>query len=278
MKSSSLSAFFLAVLIYSLLVWMGYSLWTSNLVNTAPEIKLNKVPVSLSMFSAPPEKKTIEVKQETVVQPEPAVEQETTTEPEPVIRPKTENTPKPVVDPIKKPLPKPIEKPKPIKTEVKKEIIKEAVKAPTPKSKPILEEPKQKDAAPKKIEKSAPPQETTTVKQKPPAPQFTSQQIANAEQEYLNALRQQIMAYAQDTYPRRAKRRRWEGDVIIEFTLTKSGRITQLSIVESSGRSLLDQAALEIFQAKMAYQFKAFPKEITRNNWSIKVPVSYNLR
>lgn len=277
MKSSSLPAFFLAVLIYSLFILIVFSLWTSNHVKTAPEIKLNKVPVSLAMFSAPPSEKPIEKEPETVVDPKPAVEQETIAEPEPVLKPKTETIPKPVVEPVKKSLPKPIEKPKPTKKEIKKEIKKEVVKLPTHKPTPVLDEPKQRENTPENIKKSAPTQKDAAKKQNPPATQFNLQQIANAEQEYLNALRQQIMVYAQDTYPRRAKRRRWEGDVIIGFTLTKSGQITQLSIVESSGRSLLDQAALEIFQAKMAYQFKPFPQEIDRNNWSIKVPVSYNL-
>ena len=83
--------------------------------------------------------------------------------------------------------------------------------------------------------------------------------------------------HAQTTYPRRAKRRQWEGVVVIEFKLLSNGKITQLSLVNSSGKSILDTAALSIFQKRMKGQFKPFPKEIQRKYWQIKVPVNYQL-
>jgi len=119
---------------------------------------------------------------------------------------------------------------------------------------------------------------TSNQAKKVSAPAYTAQQTASAEQAYLHELRKQIINYARDTYPRRAKRRHWEGDILIQFTLTPAGNITKLKIIQGSGKKILDQAALEIFQVKMSNHFRAFPKEINRELWTIKVPVSYHLR
>ncbi|MBN2647483.1 MAG: energy transducer TonB [Thiotrichales bacterium] len=111
-----------------------------------------------------------------------------------------------------------------------------------------------------------------------PTPTFSNDQIASAEKAYLSALRQEIMTFAQDTYPNRAKRRNWEGEVIILFTLHADGRISGLEMAESSGRPILDEAALSIITEKMRSRFKAFPAELQRDTWQIRVPVSYQLR
>jgi protein TonB len=124
----------------------------------------------------------------------------------------------------------------------------------------------------------------TQIKEKsePVAPQLnrqvSKQQHANAEQAYLYELRSEILMHAQDTYPRRAKRRHWEGVVTLSFTLLPSGKILGLSIQESSSRQILDDAATSILQSKMRNQFQPFPAEITRKEWEITIPVSYHLR
>jgi len=278
MNSSSKLSFIIAFILYGLLLVVGYWLWVSQPIKPQNKPALTQVPVSLAMFAEP------------VVQEQPPIEQPTPKiEPivkEPIVEEKIIE--KPVVKEIKpepKPLPKKIPKPKPIKKEIKKVIkktiekppIKKPVKPveqvkPTPKpvisaKEPIKEVPKTQAKVPPKV-----------LPKKQSAPAYNAQQTANAEQIYLSELRKQIIQYAHDTYPRRAKRRHWEGDVTIEFNLMPNGRIVGLKIVESSGRSILDQAALEIFQVKMANMFKPFPKEVNRKVWQIKVPVTYNLR
>ena len=109
-----------------------------------------------------------------------------------------------------------------------------------------------------------------------PAP--SNKAVKVAEQSYLNALQKAIVKHAQDTYPRRAKRRHWEGEVKISFTILPNGNIVNLKIVETSGKSILDQAALSIFQEKMQSRFKTFPETIKRETWDITVPVHYGLR
>ncbi|GAB6069635.1 hypothetical protein JCM30760_07320 [Thiomicrorhabdus hydrogeniphila] len=272
MNSPSKLSFIIAFLLYGLFIAVGYWIWTEEPFKPQTKPALTKVPVNLAMFAEP------------VVQEKPPIEQ-----PTPKVEPVVEEKPieekvieKPVVKKVKPEVkPKPVPKPKPIKKPVKKEI-KKPIKKPIekPPVKKVVKPVEQVKPSPKPIVTSKEPVKNVpkVEPKKQSAPSYSKQQTADAEQIYLSALRQKIVQYAHDTYPRRAKRRHWEGDVTIEFNLMPNGRITGLKIVNSSGRTILDQAALEIFQVKMANKFKPFPKEVNRKVWQIKVPVSYNLR
>jgi len=281
MKSPAAQSFVLAVVLYSLIILAGYWLWHSQPAKRDITNKIIPVPVTLAMFAEP----TPIIPPTPVILPEPIVEPKPVIEPEPIVKPKPVVEPEPIVEPKPVVEPEPIVEPKP--------IVKPPKKTPKPIKKPI-KKPHVKQVKPKKIKKpiepiqpkvdvvkqttdTPPVIETPTVIEPPAKPVYSQQQTAKAEQLYLMALRKQIIAYAQDTYPRRAKRRRWEGNVLIQFELTPDGIINKLKIAESSGRNILDQAALEIFRVKMNNHFKVFPKEIDRAKWSIKVPVSYNL-
>ena len=253
MKSPAAQSFVLAVVLYSLLILAGYWLWTSQPNKKDVTDKVIPVPVTLAMFAEPTP----------IIPPTPVVLPEPIIEPKPVVEP-PKKTPKPIKKPIEKPIKKPVKK-QPVK-QVKPKKIEKPIEPIQPKVDVV----KQTTDTPPVIE-------TPTVIEPPAKPVYTQQQTAQAEQLYLMALRKQIIAYAQDTYPRRAKRRRWEGTVLIQFELTPDGVINKLKIAESSGRNILDQAALELFRVKMNNHFKVFPKEIDREKWSIKVPVSYNL-
>lgn len=269
LKLCSTQAFLISLVLYGALLAFGYWAFSQT---PDPEPELTPVAVTLAMFQAPqnepaqeptpevqpePEPIVEEVMEETVPEkkPEPIIEPEPIVKPEPKLQPKPEPKPKPKIEPKPKPKPKPVEKQQP-KVEPKP-VVKPKPITPAP-AKPVAKvAPK---PAPKKVE-----------------PLFTPGQIASAEQQYLFALREEISMHAQTTYPRRAKRRQWEGTVMIQFTLMPNGKITQLALVNSSGKSMLDTAALSIFQERMNSQFKAFPKEIMRSNWQIKVPVNYQL-
>lgn len=280
MKSTASLSFIIATLLYGVLLLAGYWLFSLEAKQPKPlPENITALPITLNMFQpatptpiVPPkiEPKTIE---EPVVEPAKPVE--------PVIEPTVK--PKPVAKPIiKKPAlsAEPIvPKPKVVKLQdVKPEVVKP--KPPKPIEKPV-EKPIVK-ANPIRPTKPNPPVAQFKTKTQPIVPQRSSpisrQQQANAEQAYLYALRSEILLHAQDTYPRRAKRRRWEGVVTLSFTLLPSGKILDLKIQESSGRQILDNAATSIFQSKMHNQFQPFPAEITRKTWKITIPVSYNLR
>jgi len=283
MKTSYLS-FILALLIYSLLILAGYWLWFQTPEPPKNQDRLQALPVNLSMFQlpaetpitppveivppAPPQQKTEEVIEEIV---QPPIE-------EPIKAPEPVKPPKPI-----KKIEKPVVK-EPIKKVVPKKELPNKVTKPVPKTQPKpqpLPKPETKQTE-KVLENIAEqPVKTLDTPATPKAaakPQFSPQQVANAEQAYLLALREKIAIYAQDTYPKRAKRRRWQGEVLIQFTLNRAGLVSGLSIINSSGKRILDEAALEIFQVKMNNRFKPVPQEIPRDTWNIKVPVSYRLR
>ncbi|WP_369600202.1 energy transducer TonB [Hahella sp. SMD15-11] len=63
---------------------------------------------------------------------------------------------------------------------------------------------------------------------------------------WLQALRTRIARTQQ--YPRQARLRRWEGTVTVRFTLDASGQILEIVVEQSSGKPLLDRAALLAIQ------------------------------
>ncbi|MDY0137655.1 MAG: energy transducer TonB, partial [Thiomicrospira sp.] len=102
--------------------------------------------------------------------------------------------------------------------------------------------------------------------------------IEQAEKRYRGELFATLMRHAQDTYPRMAQRRNWQGRVTIEFTLLANGDIVRVHLIDSSGRTLLDEAAMSIFSEKMKHHFKPFPEQINRREWTLSVPIEYKLR
>jgi protein TonB len=262
--SPAKKAFLMASILYALLLLLGYVWYTSTSPALKKEsVKLTALPVTLSMFQ-PPTPIVVPVSIPKVVeeaqQPKPITPVDRQTE-MPITPVKISPPPK-KTEVKQKELPKKtLEKPK----EVFKEVLKET--PPKPSVKPSI--------APKKI--PPPTQAIESTKELTSKPIIHPNQSASAEQSYLSELNTIIAQHAYNSYPRRAKRRNWQGEVLIQFTLLPNGRITHLSITESSGRQLLDNAALQIFQVKMNQQFKPFPKEIVRTQWRIEVPVSYHL-
>lgn len=229
-----------------------------------PEVKVVKaaqaVPITLNMFQTPA----------------PVVEPEVV---EPVVPPKPPEPPKPIVEKViekpKKLPPKKIEKSKPKPPE------KKVVKKPDPPKpqKPI------ETKKPKKVEEPPPvnqyalfDMEEEEEEEEEPTPQYSLKEKMDAERAYLGELNRLLENYAQDTYPRRAKRRNWESDVSVTFTLLANGDITNLTISDPSKRAIFNDAALDIFKSKLKMKFKSFPEKIERESWTLEVPISYTLR
>lgn len=102
--------------------------------------------------------------------------------------------------------------------------------------------------------------------------------MIEAENHYLQKLQQQIAQYAASSYPTRAQRRKWEGDVTVQFTILANGVIQNIIIYNSSGRTILDEAALSVLRDTMNSRFLPFPEEIERDAWLIQLPVTYYLK
>ncbi len=76
-------------------------------------------------------------------------------------------------------------------------------------------------------------------------------------------------------YPKRAKRRGYEGTVVLEVLVDRSGRVKELRILTSSGHQVLDKAALKsvngwLFEPGMVGDEKV-------DMW-VRVPVRFELR
>lgn len=241
------SSFLIASIIYSSVSASLYFTFRDSQNQDTVEIK--SLPMSLSMFQiAQADIHVVEKPSETppTIQPKDI----------PLSKPKPTLTPKPVVKP--KPIPEPTFLLDP------KEIISIDSKL-TPQK-----------YAPSNTQNTATTQ--TDLHSPTPSPDlFSSSEILSAEQRYLNELRNLLAKKARDSYPKQAKRRNWEGVVTLNFTIHSNGKIHHVKVTKSSGRKILDEAALAIIKDSMNNFFKPFPKESSKKEWIIQVPIQYKL-
>ncbi len=81
---------------------------------------------------------------------------------------------------------------------------------------------------------------------------------------------------ARKKYPRKAKRRGEEGQVIVQFILLKSGRIKNLSLVSATPYAELNEAALEA--VRRAAPFSSFPDEIGEEFLELELPFRFEIK
>jgi TonB family protein len=168
--------------------------------------------------------------------------------PEKVEEPKPEE-PKPEEPKPEEPEP---EEPKP--EEQKPEEPKPIVKPTIPeKEKPIT--PKKK-IVPKATNKS---KQTPNKKQKTKPVESSKPKQSSIKADLDNTdfliIRNKVLSHLK--YPAIAKRMRWSGKVIVKLTINSSGKLINVSLVKSSGKKQLDDAAL---QAANAIRGQDLPK------------------
>jgi TonB family protein len=88
-------------------------------------------------------------------------------------------------------------------------------------------------------------------------------------EQILVKLRQAISAHF--TYPLLARKRNWQGEVLLTFRLERDGRITGVRIARSSGYGLLDHAALNAL-VQVERLGKILPHSLT-----VEFPIIYRL-
>ena len=76
-------------------------------------------------------------------------------------------------------------------------------------------------------------------------------------------------------YPKMAKRFRIVGQVIFTFTVHRDGQVSGLSILDSSGHTILDKAALRMVE--ISVPFAPFPSSITADVMEFRFPATYSL-
>lgn len=242
-QRSTLNAFIITLTLYASITAIIF--WTfDNLIKTAEKRKtLKKVPINISMFQAPA--------------PQPI-------EPPKIIPPK-------IIPPNK---PKPIKKKKIVKKKKKVVKKKKPKPRPIPKPKPIEKVVEEFYTPPVVVPVVTKVKATPT----PPPPRFSASEIASAEDRYKAELTQTIATLAKNNYPRRAKRRRWEGELTLRFVLHRDGSITNLEIIDKARRNILNETAINIIKHKMNMRFKPFFDEIDKEKWTFTQPISFSLK
>lgn len=94
-----------------------------------------------------------------------------------------------------------------------------------------------------------------------------------AQQRYLEALAAQINR--QKFYPGLSRRFGEQGRIVVSFVIQRSGELSDIQVVESSGYPRLDNAAIETL--KRVSPFTKIPAAIDRDAWPMKLPVTFSL-
>lgn len=148
--------------------------------------------------------------------------------PEPV----TPIKPKPKPQPVVKPIQQPITETAPLL--VPKEPVSEAVLEPKP-------EPEQSTSLADTESRAKDVAESVDDANAEGGAAVTAEKI-----NYHSRLMSHLVKYKR--YPSRAKRRRLEGTMEVEFSVDKAGKVLSFAIVESSGHKALDKAALDMLK------------------------------
>ena len=77
-------------------------------------------------------------------------------------------------------------------------------------------------------------------------------------------------------YPSAARSARLQGKAMVRFTIHANGSVGDVSLVRSSGHSLLDREALAM--VRRASRFPPIPSAAGRKSMTITAPVNYRLR
>jgi protein TonB len=162
--------------------------------------------------------------------------------------------------------------------EVKSEKIKPVIKKTQPVIRKKIVKPvpvKIQEPAPtkKNVYQSLSKQQVLQVSQLVSSSPVVINNARQIEQQYSLHLRDLISR--KKKYPKKAKRKRQQGTVIIAFTIYSDGHIQNISIKQSSGSQLLDRNAISTIQQLSGKV--PFPDKIDRQQWTFTLPLVYRL-
>lgn len=124
-----------------------------------------------------------------------------------------------------------------------------------------------------------PPVSPQVAVQAPPPPPAPARQAEPAAERGL------VMTYEkslsdlikrQEKYPPRAKREGWQGTAVVGLSLSADGKVAEISLLESSGRDVLDQAALEM--VRRASPLPRAPEGLRGKERLVRVPIVFKLQ
>jgi periplasmic protein TonB len=114
----------------------------------------------------------------------------------------------------------------------------------------------------------------------PPAP---PQQVAEphavpeAERSFLTSYEKSLseLIKRHERYPDRARRQGWQGTTIVGLSLSADGKVKDVSILESSGREVLDDAAVQM--VRRASPLPRAPEALQGKERIVRIPIVFKL-
>lgn len=231
------------LLVLVLLLHIGVAYLINSSVSPAKEkpikiMEVTLVAIPLPVADVPPPLPLVEPPK-TIVPPKPLPPP-----PKPIVKPK------PVVKPKPKPVPKKSEIPKP---------------APTPDTKPVVEPtPYVPPTHTAPVSTPAPAKAAPAVSRPQPAKETFTQARADAGYGY----------NPKPKYPSVARSRGWEGKVVLQVHVSADGEATQVSVAQSSGHDILDEAAVNAVEG---WRFKPAKRGDTAVASTVRVPINFQL-
>lgn len=119
-------------------------------------------------------------------------------------------------------------------------------------------------------------QPASTIEPTLQTPALSASALKDIAGAYRSMVHGRIAALQQ--YPVLARRMGEEGTVLVRFTILASGKISNVSIIESSGSESLDVAAVAIFMEGLNGQLPPIPVELNKNEWTLSLPIRYQLQ
>ncbi|NCN95464.1 MAG: energy transducer TonB, partial [Bdellovibrionales bacterium] len=95
----------------------------------------------------------------------------------------------------------------------------------------------------------------------------------SATKAYQNQLIAQLNANR--FYPPLAKKMRQQGVVLVQFRVSKSGKILEAKVIQESPFKSLNDSARKLVEG--LHNLAPFPAEITKTTWLFEVPVKYQM-
>jgi protein TonB len=97
--------------------------------------------------------------------------------------------------------------------------------------------------------------------------------LCGVPRDYLLALHSEIERHK--TYPDRARRHGWEGEVRVRFVVERDGKVSGVKVISSSGCSVLDEAAAATLE--QIERFPPLPASIQLSRLRLELPLVYRL-
>ena len=102
---------------------------------------------------------------------------------------------------------------------------------------------------------------------------YTAERLLS-KQLYIAKLSRWTFPFVQ--YPKSARRNGQEGSLMLKVVIARNGKVTDVTVVEGSGFSVLDKAA--ITAVKKASPYPAIPEDIRNDTFSFSVPIAFGLQ